>query len=393
MVNFVKPQKSNSGSQYWLSQVNGKVYETTGIPEHGFTSEINAIPIYDSTIYNSNLQKIESAKQEGNLNQSFVDGLSSPSIDPQLDNAISEYNSLVNRGNFREAAMLATDNESVDVVKIHAQLYGLKTKEHVATALAKRIASEETILNFDKFLKMSGLEELGDLEMPKVKNGGYERVRLITRNYGGMIQITDQAMRRNVHNPLEDSTKVLNDRVEQSKAFVVVDELVNNLNTTTGTAWDTFVSGTDRSTNSPKKDIVNVVDTSIQDEDVGGIFTHLGLHTNGGSIYEDNSFIRGIVAPVKDADIDPHLKPLAKFPGATLVQDSFIPQEDAILVDASSSEACCILLEGPVQIGSKVGDFLKERTYGVISYHSATVLNKRTGILLQSVYTALTPAT
>ena len=142
---------------------------------------------------------------------------------------MSEYNSLINNSNFREAAMLATDNESVDIVKIHAQLYGLKTKEHVATALAKRIASEETILNFDIFLKMSGLEELVELEMPKVKNGGYERVLLATRNYGGMIQITDQAMRRNVHNPLEDSTKVLNDRVEQSKAFVVVNELVIHL--------------------------------------------------------------------------------------------------------------------------------------------------------------------
>ncbi len=392
MVNFVKPQKSNSNSQTWFNQVDKKVYETTGTPEHGFTNEINAIPIFDAVIYNSNLKLIEAAKQEGTFNQSFVDGLPNPSIDPQLDNAMAEYNSLVGGSHFREAAMLATDNEVVDVVKIHSQLYGLKTKEHVAVSLAKRIASEETILNFDKFLKMSGLEELGELEMPKVKNGGYERVLLATRNYGGMIQITDQAMRRNIHNPLEDSTKVLNDRVEQSKAFVVVNELVNSLDTVAASAWDTFVSGTDRSTNSPKKDLVNIIDTSIKLEDVGGEFTHMGLHTNGGSIYEDNSFIRGIVEPVKDADINPHLKPLAKFPGTMLVQDSFIPQEDAIVVDASSSEACCILLEGPVQIGSKVGDFLKERTYGVISYHSATVLNKQTGRLVTGIYTALAPA-
>ena len=392
MVNFVRPQKSNSNAELWFNPVDKKIYETTGVPEHGFTSEINAIPIFDAVTYITNLEKVESAKHEGNLTQSFVDGLSSATIDPQLDNAMSEYNSLVKQNNFREAAMLATDNESVDVVKIHAQLYGLKTKEHVATALAKRIASEETILNFDKFLKMSGLEELGELEMPKVKNGGYERVLLATRNYGGIIQITDQAMRRNVHNPLEDSTKVLNDRVEQSKAFVVVNELVNSLDTVAATAWDTFVSGTDRSTNSPKKDLVNIVDTSIQLEDVGGVFSHMGVHTNGGSIYEDNSFIRGIVAPVKDADINPHLKPLAKFPGTMLVQDSFIPQEVSIVVDATSSEACCILLEGPVQIGSKVGDFLKERTYGVVSYHSATVLNKQTGRLVTGIYTALDPA-
>lgn len=392
MVNFVKPQMSNSNSEYWLNSVNGKVYETTGIPEHGFTSEINAIPIFDATTYNNNLAKIEAAKATGDLTSSLIDGLSSAAIDPQLDNAISEYNSLVNRGHFREAAMLAADNEAVDVVKIHSQLYGLKTKEHVATALAKRIASEETILNFDKFLKMSGLEELGELEMPKVKNGGYERVLLTTRNYGGMIQITDQAMRRNVHNPLEDSTKVLNDRVEQRKAFDVVNELVSTLDTVAATAWDTFVAGTTRSTNSPKKDLTNIVDTSIQLEDVGGVFSHMGLHTNGGAVYEDNSFIRGAVEPVKDADINPHLKPLQKFPGTMLVQDSFIPQEDAIVVDATSTEACCILLEGPVQIGSKIGDFLKERTYGIVSYHSANVLNKQTGRLVTGIYTALAPA-
>ena len=62
MVNFVRPQKSNSNAQLWFSPVSKKVYETTGTPEHGFTSEINAIPIFDAVIYHSNLEKIESAK-------------------------------------------------------------------------------------------------------------------------------------------------------------------------------------------------------------------------------------------------------------------------------------------------------------------------------------------
>lgn len=392
MVNFIRPQKSNNNAEFWFNPVDKKVYETSGTPENGFTTEINAIPIFDTTIYNQNLSKVEAASKEGTLTQSFGDGMQSPAIDSQLGEAMSEYNSLVSKRRFREAAMLATDNEAVDIVKIHSQVYGLRTKEHVATALAKRIASEETILNFDKFRKMTGLEELGELDMPKVKNGGYERVLLSTRNYGGMIQITDQAMRRNVHNPLEHSTKVLNERVEQRKAFDVVNELVNNLTSTSGNAWDTYVSGTTRSTFSPKSDLTNLVDSSIQDEDVGGIFSHFGLHTNGGAVYEDNSFIRGAVEPVKDADIDPHLKPLQKFPGTTMVQDSFIPQGDGIAVDATSTEACCILLEGPVQIGSKIGEFLKERTYGIISYHSANVLNKNTGRLLTGIYTPLTPA-
>lgn len=390
-MKFITPTVSNDDKEYWFSPVRNQVFETTGAPDHGFTSEINAIPVYDSATYLTNLKVIEAAKSEGTLSANLVDGLDNPVLEPELEKAITEHSSLLSRSKFKEAMLLSVANPSVNIVKIESHLYGRKDRRYAGRELARTIATEELITNIDKLIKMGGMEEIREGQLPRNKNIGYERVNLQTRKYGLTIKVTDEAVRKNVHNPYEDAIQVAATKEAQRKSFDVIAELDANLNVIPGVAWDTFVAGTDRSTNDPAVDILRVIQSSIEGTNIGGKFTHMGINGIGGKLYDNNSFNRGALAPASPVTFEPGTREAKNLPDVTLVSDQFIPQGNAYLVDASAEDACCILLEGPSTVGTDV-DLIKTRTYVALSYHLAKVINKDTGIKMTSVFTPLAPA-
>lgn len=390
MVSFNKPSKSNAGLEFWHSPVDNKIYETTGKPTNGFTSEINANPIFDSTIYNANLDAIQAAKLDGTLTTNMIDGLSNPALEPELEQALAEYSSLAARGRIREAALLSTDNSVVDIVKVESQMYGRKDRAYSGRELMRTIATEELITNIDKILKMSGMEEIREGQMPRTKDISYERVNLQTLKYGLTIRVTDEARRKNVHNPYEDSIQVASTKEAQRKSFDVISALDADLPVVAGVTWDDFVSGTDRSSNDPATDIMRVVNSTIQKTNVGGEFTHMGIQQIGAKLYETNSFNRGIVAPATTAKFSPGTRAAVNLENVTLVTDDFIPQGDAFLVDAGE-DAAGIFLEGPATVATDI-DMLKTQTYVALSYHFASVINPDTGIKMTGVYTPLAPA-
>ena len=389
MVNFIKPVKSNEGLEYWHSPVVDKVFETTSPPSLGFTAEIHANAIFDAALYRQNLVAIETAKLDGSLNNNFIDGLRSPALEPELEQALAEYSSLVGRGRIREAAMLSTDNSVVDIVKVEAQLYGRKDREYRGRELARTIATEELLTNVDKILKMSGMEEIREGQMPRTKDTEYERVPLTTRKYGLKIRVTDEARRKNVHNPYEDSIQVASTKEAQRKSFDVISELDSSLPVITGVTWDDYVAGTDRSTNDPAVDLMRVIQGTIEKTNVGGQWSHMGMNQIGAKLYETNSFNRGIVAKAETSSRKPSIRPAVNLEDVMLVTDNFIPQGDAFCVDAGE-DAACIFLEGPTTVTTDI-DLLKTQTYVSLSYHLAQVINPDTGFKFVGVYTPLDP--
>ena len=85
-----------------------------------------------------------------------------------------------------------------------------------------------------------------------------------------MSIVTDEAMLRNVHNPLQDSITTASTKLMQRKAYDVISEAPTNLTTVTSLGdWEAFAPNTDRSLVDPTKDIMRIVNSTIEGTNVG----------------------------------------------------------------------------------------------------------------------------
>ena len=384
--------KRNSNEQIWLNPVDHMVYSTVYQPDHGFTNEVGAYAIYDPAIASHNREVIQKASIDGSLNQNVVDGLATPYKDPELEQASITYDSLLQNNRVKEAAMLSTENRAVDVVKIFERLYGLKDRNYAGVELFERVPTEELVLNFDKVKKQNGMEEIPENTLPRNKEIEYERVTLNTKKYGLMARVTDEAIRRNVHNPFQDSITTASTKLMQRKAFDVVSEAVAEITTIAALDdWEGFVFDTDRSVVDPTKDIMRVINSTIEGTNVGGKFNTIGMNAITAKIYENNSFLRGIIEPTPSFIPAPGTRPARALPGVTLVQDQFIQQGIAICVD-NGVESCGIMLEGPTRVASKTDELTGTQTYVTMSHHLARVINPDTGRIITDVQVPIAPA-
>lgn len=384
--------KRSQTEQIWLNPVDQQVYSTVFEPEHGFTSEVGAFKIYDPAVASHNRGVIEQASLDGSLTQNVVDSLKSPYHDSQLREASMHYDGLLKNNRVKEAAMLSTENRAVDVVKIFERLFGLKDRNYAGVELFERVPTEELVLNFDKVRKQNGMEEITENTLPRNKEIEYERVTLNTKKYGLMSRVTDEAIRRNVHNPFQDSITTASTKLMQRKAFDVISEAVAELTAVAALGdWEAFVANTDRSVVDPTKDIMRIINSTIEGTNVGGKFNTIGMNAITSKIYENNSFLRGIIEPTPSFEPAPGTRPAKGLPGVQLVQDQFIQQGVAILVD-KGVESCGIMLEGPTRVASKTDELTGTQTYVTMSHHLARVINKDTGRLVTGVQVPIVPA-
>ena len=384
--------RRSSTEQIWLNPTDHKVWSTVYEPENGFTNEVGAFPIYDPAVAAHNRGVIEEASISGNLTQSLVDGLKSPYFDPELREAAVEYDNLLKNNRIKEAAMLSTENRAVDVVKIFERLYGLKDRNYAGVELFERVPTEELVLNFDKVLKQHGMEEIPENTLPRNKEIKYERVTLNTKKYGLMSRVTDEAMRRNVHNPFQDSITTASTKLMQRKAFDVITEALASITAVAALGdWEAFVANTDRSIVDPTKDIMRVVNSTIEGTNVGGKFNMMGMNQITGKIYDNNSFLRGIIEPTPGTELPAGTRPARGLDNVTMVSDQFIPQGTVILTDMGV-ESCGILLEGPTRVATKIDELTGTQTYVTMSHHLARVINPDTGRLITGVQVPIAPA-
>jgi len=383
--------RRSSTEQIWLNPIDNMVYSTVFQPDHGFTNEIGAFKIYDPTVASHNRGVIEKASLDGSLNQNFVDSLASPYKDPELQEASMHFDSLIKNNRVKEAAMLSTENRAVDVVKIFERLFGLKDRNYAGVELFERVPSEELVLNFDKVKKQNGMEEIPENTLPRNKEIEYERVTLNTKKYGLMARVTDEAIRRNVHNPFQDSITTASTKIMQRKAFDVVTEALTILGVTALGDWEAFVANTDRSLIDPGKDIMRVVNNTIEGTNVGGKFNMIGMNAITSKIYDNNSFNRGLIEPAVSFEPAPGTRPARGLPGVTLVQDQFIPQGQAICTDMGV-ESCGIMLEGPTRVATKTDELTGTQTYVTMSHHLARVINPDTGRRITGIQVPINPS-
>jgi hypothetical protein len=384
--------RRNSSEQIWLNPVDNQVYSTVFEPEHGFTNEVGAYKIYDPAVATHNREVIEKASMDGSLTQNMVDSLASPYHDTDLKESSMKFDSLVKNNRVKEAAMLSTENRAVDVVKIFERLYGLKDRNYAGVELFERVPSEELVLNFDKVRKQNGMEEIPENTLPRNKEIEYERVTLNTKKYGLMARVTDEAIRRNVHNPFQDSITTASTKIMQRKAFDVVVEALASLTSVVALGdWEAFVAGTDRSLVDPTKDIMRIINSTIEGTNIGGKFNTMGMNAITNKIYDNNSFLRGLIEPAPSFEPAPGTHPARGLPGVTAVQDQFIPQGLAILVD-NGVESCGIMLEGPTRVATKTDELTGTQTYVTMSHHLARVINPDTGRLVTGVAVPIPPA-
>ena len=384
--------RRSSTEQIWLNPVNNQVYSTVYQPDNGFTNEVGAFKIYDPVVASHNREVLSKASIEGNLNQNTVDALSSPYHDPELREAAMHFDSLVKNNRVKEAAMLSTENRAVDVVKIFERLYGLKDRNYAGVELFERVPTEELVLNFDKVKKQNGLEEIPENTLPRNKEIEYERVTLNTKKFGLMARVTDEAIRRNVHNPFQDSITTASTKIMQRKAFDVISEAVAEIVQVTALGdWEGFIANTDRSTVDPGKDIMRVINSTIEGTNVGGVFNTMGMNAITAKIYDNNSFNRGIIEPAPSFEPKPGTRPATGLDGVRLVQDQFIQQGIAILTD-NGVESCGIMLEGPTRVATKTDELTGTQTYVTMSHHLAKVINPDTGRIIIDVQVPISPS-
>lgn len=382
--------KRSSTEQIWLNPVDNMVYSTVYQPDHGFTNEIGAFKIYDPSVASHNREVLEKASMDGSLNQNFVDALGSPYKDPELREAAMHFDTLVKNNRVKEAAMLSTENRAVDVVKIFERLYGLKDRNYAGVEIFERVPTEELVLNFDKVKKQNGMEEIPENTLPRNKEISYDRVTLNTKKYGLMARVTDEAIRRNVHNPFQDSITTASTKIMQRKAFDVITEALTIPSVQALGDWEAFVANTDRSLIDPGKDIMRVVNNTIEGTNVGGRFNTIAMNAITAKIYDNNSFNRGLIEPAVSFEPTPGTRPARGLPGVTLIQDQFIPQGQAICVD-NGVESCGIMLEGPTRVATKTDELTATQTYVTMSHHVATVLNPDTGRVILNIQVPINP--
>ena len=393
MTNVIESSlRRSSTEQIWLNPVDQQVYSTVFQPDNGFTSEIGAYKIYDPAVASHNRGIIEKASLDGSLTQSTVDSLATPYHDSTLREAAMHYDSLLKNNRVKEAAMLSTENRAVDVVKIFERLFGLKDRNYAGVELFERVPTEELVLNFDKVKKQNGMEEIPENTLPRNKEIEYERVTLNTKKYGLMARVTDEAIRRNVHNPFQDSITTASTKLMQRKAFDVISEAVANITQVSALGdWEAFVANTDRSLVDPGKDIMRVINSTIEGTNVGGKFNTMGMNAITAKIYDNNSFNRGLIEPSVSFEPAPGTRPARGLPGVTIVQDQFIQQGIAILTD-NGVESCGIMLEGPTRVASKTDELTGTQTYVTMSHHLARVINPDTGRIIIDIQVPIAPA-
>jgi len=384
------------GYQYWSNPVDGLVYAGQGQPDHGFNSSDNYFfKVFDPKQRADNMSRIKEASLNGELSNQFYDTMKTPYLDEEFYDAHVEWESLYNQnGRQKSAALISPTNAVTNILNVFAKTYGMKDRKYAGVELAQKIGIPNLVIDIDTLAKISGMAELAEMQMPKAKEIRYTRTHYDAKKFGLVFEVSEEAILKNLHNPFQDTITVAGTKVDQRKAYDVIDTLESGLTTTAAlAAWDTYEANTDRSTQNPVKDIERIVLHTIEGTGEGGTFNRAGMNQITLTDYDTNSFNRGIIEPVGDqgAERHPGVRPLKGFGGTVqVVQDQFIPQGVAYLLDVGD-ETCCALFEGPQRVASKVDEMLNSNIYGIFDYHLAAIINASKGRRVSGVATPVAP--
>ena len=330
--------------QYWNNPEDNRVYAGYGRPDHGFKpSEGDWFPVYDINQRMENVSLIRTARQD--------EIKASPWLGEMFDRK-QEYSAKMADPVLRTAAQTSTDHSVIEILNIHGEVFGRRERIFAGKNLAQVINVGQLVIDVDTLSKYGNMERLGELQVPKPKIVKYTRQHFEVDKWGLIFETSEEDQLKNVHNPHQDAITVAGTKVEARASFDVINELITNLTTLTGTVWDTFVAGADRSVANPQVDIGKAM-LNIEGTGVGGKLNRVGMHQLTAALgWSGNTFNKGTVAPTVTS-FEPGTSALGGgLDGIGLVKDQMIDQGKAIAV-STEIEPCCALFQGPQRVASE----------------------------------------
>lgn len=377
---FNEKKADYKGMQLWLNPVDKSVYATERAPTHSF-AEAGGYAIYD---FNKHFANKRAEKDSFANSQYMHDAFVDPEFKALAENYVSDVNA---GGRQRTAALRSFTNAAVDIVNVWETVLGKQDRTYAGKNLAKEIATPNLLISIDTATKFGGMTQLDEGQLGQLKELTYSRQSFEANKYGLKFVIHEEARLKNVHNVLQDSIQVASNKIEQKQSFDVIAAANSGLTAKAAVGvWDTFVSSTDRSTNSPLIDL-GIVKLLIEGTGVGGKMNRVGMHPLDFAKYMSNTFIRG-VASTKPSEVsfEPGTRELPGFPEAGLVLDNAITQGEAYCVD-TEKEPTIALFQGPQRIGSAHDEETGDDKYFIIDYHLASVIQSETGRQLTGINT------
>ena len=365
-------ESNKTGSyQIWRNPEDNVLYGTYGSPEHSF-SEVGAFPLYDLNAHSASLQKIAKGESTDSLYKAFIDG--------EVEEVAKQYKDDVNAGGSQRLAALRSEkNSAVNIINVWTEVQGLRDRKFAAKSLAREIPVKNLLISIDKATKFSGLTRIDEGQLTQLKELSYTRTNFTAQKYGLKFVIHEEARLKNVHNVMQDSIRVAANKIDQRASFDVISALTGLTSQAAIGAWDTFVSGADRSSNSPLTD-VGIAQLNIEGSGVGGRLTKVGMHPLTYAKYLENTFIRG-VASTKPVDVafENGDRELIGMPSIGLVLDNGIQQGITYAVDTTTEDATVAYFQGPQRIGSAHDEETGDEKYFIVDYHLAAVVQSETG--------------
>ncbi len=376
---FNEKKADYNGMQLWLNPVDKVVYATEGKPLNSF-SEVNGYAVYDYKQHFENQKFAKDTLGEGQFSHDAF-------VDTEFKALAEDYISNVKAGGRqRSAALRSSTNSAVDIVNVWETVLGKRERTYAGKNLAKEIAVPNLLISIDTVTKFQGMTQLDEGQLTQLKELTYARSTFTAQKYGLKFVIHEEARLKNVHNVLQDSIQVASVKVEQRQSFDVISLADASLTAKAAIGvWDTFVSSTDRSTNSPLLDL-GIAKLLIEGSGVGGKMNRVGMHPIDFAKYMSNTFVRGVASTASsEVSFEPGTRELPGFEGG-LVLDNAIRQGDVYCVD-TEKEPTIALFQGPQRIGSAHDEETGDDKYFIIDYHLASIIQSETGRQLTGIST------
>ncbi len=377
---FNQKKADYNGMQLWLNPVDKTVYATESAPKYSF-GESNGYAIYDFNKHFENQKLAKDTMGNGSYSHDAF-------VDSEFKALAEDYVADIKAGGRqRSAALRSFTNSAVDIVNVWETVLGKDDRTFAGKNLAKEIAVPNLLISIDTATKFGGMTQLDEGQLGQLKELTYARSTFEANKYGLKFVIHEEARLKNVHNVLQDSIQVASNKVEQRQSFDVISVCDSDLTAkAVQGVWDSFISGSDRSTNSPLIDL-GIVKLQIEGSGVGGSMDRVGMHELDFAKYMSNTFVRGVASVgASEHSFEPGTRELPGFPGVGLVLDNAIKQGDIYCTDVSKQPTIA-LFQGPQRIGSAHDEETGDDKYFIIDYHLAQEIQTESGRQLTSANT------
>lgn len=351
-----------------------------GQPDYGFKESGDWWPVFDIGVRQNNLNLLRTGKAD-EIRQSPYLG--------EFYNRYQEWYSKYSQGPGSEgrfAAMTSSDHTAVQILNVHAEVFGRRERAFAGKNLCQIINIPNLVIDFDTLKKYGYVEALAELQIPKPKILKYTRQHVEASKVGLIFETSEEDQLKLIHNPYQDGITIAAAKIEARASFDAINTLQSSLPTQAGTDWSTFDAGTNKSTNNPQDDL-GIAELNIGGTGIAGKMNKVGMHPLTLTKWNGNSFNKGITTPVDNNGIyEPGTSPLKAYEGVGLVRDQMITQGACIAV-STEVEPCCAYLQGPQRVAAEHNQITGSDVYGIFDFHAVSIINTLTGRLIQNVST------